>query len=62
MNSHRHAGSFRDPDGFIFTRDGRLYRQVNGRYAEAYDHLVGSGLYDDLTRAGLLVRHEEVDP
>ena len=61
MNSRRHAGSFRDPDGFIFTRDGRLYRQVNGRYAEAYDLLVGSGLYDELARSGLLVRHEEVD-
>ncbi|MDD3642174.1 MAG: SAM-dependent methyltransferase [Candidatus Krumholzibacteria bacterium] len=34
---------------------------MNRRYAEEYDLLIGSGLYDDLTRSGLLVRHEEAD-
>ncbi|MBA2528565.1 MAG: class I SAM-dependent methyltransferase [Euzebyales bacterium] len=57
----RVAGSFRDPAGFVFSRDGVLYRQVNRRFAAAYDRLIGSGLYDDLARAGLLVAHDEVD-
>ncbi len=56
-----HPGSFRDPSGFLFRREGVLYRQINAVYREHYDALVGSGLYKDLTDAGLMVRHEEVD-
>jgi hypothetical protein len=56
----RHPASFRDPSGFVFTRDNVLYRQVNTCYAEDYDALIQSGLYDSLTAAGLLVSHEEV--
>ncbi len=52
--------SFRDPSGFLFRRGGTLYRQVNTSYREHYDHLVGSGLLAELTRAGLLISHEEV--
>jgi len=55
------ASSFRDPSGFLFIRDGVLYRQVNRRYQEHYEHLMGSGLYETLAAAGHLVRHEEVD-
>ena len=51
--------SFRDPSGFLFRRDGVLYRQVSVRYREAYDRLMTGGLYGELTEAGLLVRHEE---
>jgi hypothetical protein len=53
--------SFRDPSGFLFKREGRLYRQVNGVYREHYDYLLSSGLYRKLTEEGLLVPHEEVD-
>jgi hypothetical protein len=57
------GASFRDPSGFVFERDGVLYRQVNRRYAPHYDHLMGSGLYAELTRRGWLVPHEEcADP
>lgn len=56
-----HPGSFRDPSGFLFRRNGVLYRQINAVYREHYDELVGGGLYKDLVDAGLLVRHEEVD-
>lgn len=52
--------SFRDPSGFIFRQDGRLYRQVNQSYQTDYDYLLSSGLYQQLTEAGLLVSHEEV--
>jgi ribosomal protein L11 methylase PrmA len=54
-----HPASFRDPAGFLFTRDGRLFRQVNQRYAKDYEHLLESGLYDDLVGDGLLVAHAE---
>jgi hypothetical protein len=53
-------GSFRDPSGFLFVRDGSLYRQVNSPYQEHYDHLINSGLYESLTDAGLMICHEEV--
>ncbi|MCX5704050.1 MAG: SAM-dependent methyltransferase, partial [Candidatus Omnitrophica bacterium] len=53
-------GSFRDPSGFVFLKDGVLYRQVNAIYKEHYDLLMGSGLYDKLVSAGLLIPHYEV--
>ena len=59
-NSQRLAASFRDPSGFLFNHDGVLYRQVNQHYASDYDLLMSSGLYENLTKAGLLVSHEEV--
>lgn len=52
--------SFRDPSGFVFERDGTLYRQVNASYGEHFERLIDSGLYDHLVGAGLLVPHEEV--
>ena len=53
--------SFRDPSGFLYYRDGSLYRQVNSAYKENYDHLMKSGLYEALVDAELLIPHEEVD-
>ena len=55
------GSSFRDPSGFVFERDGVLYRQVDGRYAGDYDQLISSGLYQELVDQNLLVPHEEVD-
>ena len=61
MNYSQHGASFRDPSGFLFTRDGTLYRQVNKSYSTAYVHLMESGLYEKLIKAKLLVPHEEVE-
>ena len=52
--------SFRDPSGFLFTRSGTLYRQINKLYEKEYGHLMRSGLYESLTRDGFLIPHEEV--
>ncbi len=52
--------SFRDPDGFLFTIDGVIHRQVNARHQKSWDALHESGLYARLVGAGLLVEHEEV--
>lgn len=52
-------GSFRDPSGFVYVRDGALLRQVNARYRLDYDHLLRSGLYDRLQSQGLLIPHVE---
>ncbi len=49
--------SFRDPSGFIFRKDGALYRQVNKTYRTEYDQLMDSGLYLELVKDQLLVKH-----
>lgn len=54
----RQPASFRDPDGFLFTRQGVLYRQVNRRGQADFDRLIDSGLYRSLADDGLLVTHE----
>ncbi len=60
-NSLQVAASFRDPSGFLFSRDGVLYRQVNHKYEKEYTRLMETGLYDKLVKAGLLIPHVEVD-
>lgn len=57
----RVPGSFRDPSGFLFFREGTLYRQINRCYQDNYDLLHTSGLYAELVNAGLLIPHREVD-
>lgn len=59
-NKEQLGASFRDPSGFLFSEGGILYRQVNHIYAENYDRLIQSGLYDKLVKAGILIPHQEV--
>lgn len=60
MSDRREPSSFRDPSGFLFWREGVLYRQVNRGYQEDYQQLMASGLYQELIDQGLLISHEEV--
>jgi ribosomal protein L11 methylase PrmA len=55
-----HPASFRDPSGFVFERDGILYRQVNQSYQEDFRQLMSSGLYAELASSGALIAHQEV--
>jgi len=61
MSNARVSSSFRDPSGYLFTRNSVLYRQVNQSYAKAFDKFISSGLYDELTGRGWLVAHKEAD-
>jgi hypothetical protein len=61
MVSEHVAGSFRDPSGFVYIRQGQVYRQINECYREDYDLLMGSGLYEYLSSTGMLVSHVEVE-
>jgi ribosomal protein L11 methylase PrmA len=56
--SDRSGASFRDPSGFLFSRDGILLRQINRSYRPTFDLLEQSGLYAELVEAGLLIPHE----
>jgi hypothetical protein len=55
------GASFRDPSGFLFERDGVLYRQVNHSYEPQYKQLQSSGLLQELRDASLLIPHEVAD-
>ncbi len=57
---NKHPASFRDPSGFLFEREDRLFRQINRDYRSDYDVLMDSGLYERLADEGLLVSHREV--
>jgi ribosomal protein L11 methylase PrmA len=54
-------GSFRDPNGKVFERDGRIYRQINRSFASEWDTFNSSGLSDTLQRKGLLIPHQDAD-
>lgn len=56
-----HPASFRDRSGFIFTKDGMIFRQVNMSYREDYDLLIDSGLYRALTSQKYLIPHQETE-
>jgi hypothetical protein len=62
ITDRRISGSFRDPSGFVFSRGGLIYRQINPCYEEEYQHFIHSGLYESLLNADLLVAHEEIPP
>jgi ribosomal protein L11 methylase PrmA len=56
-----HPASFRDPSGFVFQWNNTYYRQVNKSYANDYDMLMGSGLYQHLLDKKLVIPHTETD-
>jgi hypothetical protein len=52
--------SFRDPSGFVFRRDGTLYRQVAPVYEAHYRTLMESGLYQELLSSRLVIPHDDL--
>jgi len=60
METKTEAASFRDPSGFLFFKDGALYRQINQVYREHYDHMQTSGLYKSLVAQKLIISHDEI--
>ncbi len=60
MNTTAHPSSYRDPSGFIFEKDGIIYRQVNNVFKEDFDFFISSGCYTTLTSKELLIPHETI--
>lgn len=54
------GGSFRDPSGYVFEREGTVYRRIQPSYFENYQMLMSSGLYQELLKKQLIIPHEEV--
>jgi len=57
---NRHPSSYRDPSGFIFYKDGILYRQVNQVFQKKFALFIKSGLYQKLVERKLLIPHETI--
>jgi ribosomal protein L11 methylase PrmA len=56
----RDPGSFRDPSGFVFWRDGQPYRQIQTRFATEWDAFEASDLRARLLERGMLLPYETV--
>jgi hypothetical protein len=57
----RDPSSYRDPSGFIFYHEGRLYRQVNQSFKKEFEHLINSGCYRELIDQKKMVSQEQLD-
>lgn len=56
-----HPSSYRDPSGFVFEKNGVLYRQINNSFKEHFDQFVESGFYNSLVKKNLIIPHEDID-
>ena len=54
----RDPGSWRDPGGFVYRRDGVLYRQIGAASIDDWNAFVASGLADRLISDGRLIGHD----
>ena len=61
MEGGKHPSSFRDPSGYIFIKDGKIYRRVNASYLPVFSKFIETGLYDKLVQEGLLIPHEIIE-
>ena len=57
---NQHPASFRDPSGFIYNKDGTIYRFVSSAYSKDYDLLIKSGLAEELLKKKLLLPFTEL--
>ncbi|MEA3222466.1 MAG: SAM-dependent methyltransferase, partial [Thermodesulfobacteriota bacterium] len=55
------SGSFRDPSGYVFSRDGKIYRSIFEPGVKDFEATRDAGIYDKLIEDKLLLYHEEVD-
>lgn len=54
-----HPASFRDPSGFVYYKEGIVYRFVSAGYKEQYDLFLSSGLKDELQKTESLLPFAE---
>ena len=54
------ASSFRDPDGFVFEKQGEIYRQILPHGKSSFEHFMNSGLAGRMVSSGRLASFEIV--
>ncbi|QRM89546.1 class I SAM-dependent methyltransferase [Lacinutrix sp. WUR7] len=60
IDNSKHASSFRDPSGYIFTEEGVIKRAIFPIYFKQYNALTTSGFFDSLFKNKLLIPHREI--
>lgn len=55
------SGSFRDPSGYIYKDNGKIYRVINHHYKENFEHLISSGLQKKLLSKNFVVNFKDSD-
>ena len=60
IDNSKHASSFRDPSGYIFTEEGVIKRAIFPIYFKQYNALTTSGFFDSLFKNKLLIPHSEI--
>ena len=55
------TGSFRDPSGLVFSKNGNIYRSIFEPGAKDFEEAQNAGIYDKLIEAGYLIDHNQVD-
>lgn len=57
---NRELSSFRDPAGYVYYENDKIYRKINKVYFKEYNHMLDSGLYKELLSKGYVVNYKEV--
>lgn len=52
--------SYKDLSARVIYKDGKYLRLIHNCYKEEYNHLMNSGLFDELIKKNLLIPHEEI--
>lgn len=60
-NLSKEVSSFRDPAGYVYYDNQKVYRKIFPCYFKQYDHFMNSGLYEALIQKELLIPHKEVE-
>ena len=55
------SASFRDRSGYVFSREGKIYRWISPEYLPQYQRLMSSGLYSELVNRRLLIPNFPAD-
>lgn len=53
--------SYRDTAARVVKKESGYYRYIFHEYKAEYDHLMQSGLYEELTEKGLIIEHKEIE-
>lgn len=59
--SHRIAGSFRDPSGYVFSRPGKIYRSLTPEAYGQFRELLPQRWFQELLESGRIVKSRLVD-
>ena len=59
QKNHKELGSFRDPSGFVYYRNKKIFRQIHQSYLSTFTELKNSGFLTKLTKQKLLLPFKE---